>query len=202
MISCVSCGAALPEGAAFCSACGRSQTTQSNASRASILNPEAEQAMRAATQRAQGVVANLGVEKTLSIVGGALAAIGTLLPYISITSSAAQVNVPSLIHVGSVGAIVLVVALVLGATPFVLQPSFALDLVGFGLSAAAAGRLLSDWLTIAWAQGYVQSLVAGAGSGVASTTWLEAGSGLYCGLVGFALLCYVYARSLRTRLRV
>lgn len=176
---CAGCQAIVPSSAAFCPNCGRASNPNSTAP---LFNPEAERAVRAATQSAKVVVANLGPTKTLAIIGGILGVLGCTLPYYaSGFPSGFQMYglsvglTMSLLHWGSTGAIILILAIVLGAAPLLLVLSRSLALVGFGLSCAVLGEMLLG--------------LAGFSYGVA----VSYGVGFYCGLLGFGLLTYVYA---------
>lgn len=183
MSECASCKAAVPDDAAFCPFCG---ATRGNApAPASMLNPEAERALRAAAQSAQGVVANLGPDRTLGIVGGVLGVLGTILPYynsgISVPAFANSTDTSvSLLLMGTPGAVILILAIILSGAPIAVVPSRSLALAGFGLSAAILGELVFGFL------GFSQYGVI-----------FSYGIGFYCALIGFGLLCYVYLRRAR-----
>ncbi len=151
-------------------------------------------AMHQAAAQAQVVVRNLGPEKVASIVGGLLGLLGAVLPFYSIPNMGGGVldtgdadttaTVPalptlSLVNGGSLGVIVILLAIVLAAGPFINTTSRAMAVAGFGLSAAVLGMLLSDRLGFSFLG---QSVVP------------DFGIGWYLGLLGFALLAWVYGK--------
>jgi hypothetical protein len=196
MVTCSACGAQSTDGSAFCAACGapiaQASSTPGAAATSTtvaapptrVITPEAERAMRQAAAQAQGVVRNLGPEKTASIIGGALGILGAVLPFYSIPNVEGMldtVNVPtaSLVNQGSLGAVIIVLSLVLAAGPFFSAATRSIALTGFGLSAAVLGMLLSDRAGFSF---YGQGMVP------------DFGAGYYLALLGFAILAWVYGR--------
>jgi hypothetical protein len=195
-VTCAACGAQSSDGSAFCAACGAPITQSSSipgsvatstttaAPPTRVFTPEAERAVRQAAAQAQGVVRNLGPEKTASLIGGALGILGAILPFYSIPNVEGMldsVSVPtaSLVNQGPLGAIIIVLALVLAAGPFFSGATRSIALTGFGLSAAIIGMLLSDRAGFSF---YGQAVVP------------DFGAGYYLALVGFAILAWVYGR--------
>jgi hypothetical protein len=165
MSQCISCNTALPEGAAFCGSCGRPQQGNAVAARP-LINPEAQRAYVATAAAAQGLVSALGIEKTLCLLGGALAILGALLPafYISGLPAQAQQYMPTigtlnLLRVGAPGFAIILISLFLGLALFVFRPSRALAIAGVGLCAIVLTELLNYWL-----------IVSGASSAIATAT--------------------------------
>ena len=196
MVTCSACGAQSSDGSAFCAACGKPITPGSSIAGAAatsttvappptrVITPEAERAVRQAAAHAQGVVRNLGPEKTASLIGGVLGILGAVLPFYSIPNVEGMldtVSVPtaSLVNQGSLGAIIIVLSLVLAAGPFFSAATRSIALTGFGLSAAVIGMLLSDRAGFSF---YGQGMVP------------DFGAGYYLALVGFAILAWVYGR--------
>jgi len=175
---CASCATAVPSSAAFCPSCG----SRTGAPAGPLLNPEAERAIRAATDSAKAAVANLGLEKTLGIAGGLLGIVGvTALPFYSTPISLFGVDLGSVsfIHVGVSADLMLILAIILGVAPLLLNLSRAAALAGFGLGCAALGAMLLAFTGLPY------------GSSV------TLGTGYYCTVIGFALLTYVYGRGTR-----
>jgi hypothetical protein len=197
MISCSSCGGQSIEGSAFCAACGKpisqassipvSPTTSAEvpAQPTRMITPEAERAMRQAAAQAQGVVKNLGPEKTAAVAGGAFGILGAVLPFYSIPDVGGMLDTSgvstssSLVNQGPIGVIIILLALVLGGGPFFVATSRAISLTCFGLSAAVIGMLLSDRAGLSMMG---QSMVP------------DFGAGYYLALLGFAVLSWVYGR--------
>jgi hypothetical protein len=184
---CPSCGAQPAAGAAFCGLCGAALPPSGSQLPTSqrILTPQAEMAMRKAGERAHNVVQTLGPEKTLAIVGGALGLLGALLPFYRVdlpmfigAVDPAQIQRPStsLMHVSGIGAIVILASIGLGIGPLLTLPTRAVTLVGFACASTVLGMLLGI---------FFQNSLFG-------RTFAE---GFYCTILGFALLCYTYARS-------
>jgi hypothetical protein len=179
MITCSTCGAQSPDGSTFCAACGKSMAQPTR-----VITPEAEKAMRQAAAQAHVVVKNLGPEKVASIVGGVLGLLGAVLPFYSIPNvgdliDTSGVPTPNLVGQGPVGIIVILLALVLGALPFITAPSRMIGLAGFGLSAAVLGMLVSERAGFTF---FGQSMVP------------DFGIGYYAALFGFAILAWVYGQ--------
>lgn len=181
---CASCGAALPSGAAFCDMCGRPVLGNAAPARQRILTPQAGIAMRRARERGEHLMRTLGPEKITALVGGFFGLVGALAPFYRVDAQAfigpidlVRINMPtpSLAHAGALGAVVILAALLLGIAPLVTIPSRALNLAGFGLSAGVLGMVLGDFLR----------------SSMFGRTFAD---GFYFTFIGFALLCYVYAR--------
>jgi hypothetical protein len=201
MITCPSCGAQSSDGSTFCASCGKPisqassipETTTTSAATTSaatpsqptrVITPEAERAMRQAAAQAQGVVKNLGPEKTASIVGGALGLLGAVLPFYSFPNlgdmvDTSSVPTSSLLNQGPVGIVVILLALILGAEPFLTTSSRAISLTSFGLSAAVIGMLLGDHAGFSMLG---QSMVP------------DFGVGYYLAFLGFAILAWVYGQ--------
>jgi hypothetical protein len=196
MITCQSCGAQSSDGAATCSACGKplSQTSTMTATATAaptspqpsrVISPDAEKAMRHAADQARGVVTNLGPEKVTSIVGGVLGLLGALLPFYvipnvgQILDTASTPTSSSLVNQGSVGIVVMLLAVVLGAGPLLAARSRTLGLAGFGLASAVLGMVISDRAGLSF---FGQSMVP------------DFGIGWYSAFVGFAVLAWVYWR--------
>ena len=187
MITCATCGAQSTDGSTFCATCGKPfATAAAPAQPTRVITPEAEQAMRQAAAQAHGAVKNLGPEKTAAIVGGVLGVLGAVLPFYSIPDvggmmDAAGASVPtaSLVNGGPMGTIIILLAIVLGAGPFVGAGSKAMGLAGFGLAAAVIGMLISDRMGFSFLG---QSFAP------------DFGIGYYLGLIGFAILTWVYWR--------
>jgi hypothetical protein len=156
----------------------KAQTTQR------VLTPQAEVALRRASDHARDFATALGPEKIMALVGGFLGLLGAVLPFYRIDAQAfigpvdlVRINLPtpSLVHAGAIGAIVILVAIVLGVAPLITQRTRAVSLVGFGLAATMLGMVLGD---------FARSVMFGR----------TFGDGFYYTLVGFALLGYVYAQ--------
>lgn len=196
MVTCAACGAQSNDGSAFCGACGApisqassvpggaATSTVAAAPPTRVITPEAERAMRQAAAQAQGVVRSLGPEKTAGLIGGALGILGAVLPFYSIPNVEGMldtVSVPtaSLVNQGSLGAIIIVLALFLAAGPFFSTATRSIALTGFGLSAAVIGMLLSDRAGFSF---YGQGMVP------------DFGAGYYLTFLGFAILAWVYGR--------
>jgi len=196
MITCSSCGAQSSDGSAFCGACGTPTTQAASMPGAAttstavappptrVITPEAEKAMRQAAAQAQGVVRNLGPEKTASLIGGALGILGAVLPFYSIPDvggmlDTTSIPTASLVNQGSLGVIIILLAIVLAAGPFLSTAKRSMALTGFGLSSAVLGMLLSDRIGFSFfGQGVVPDF----------------GAGYYLALLGFAILAWVYGR--------
>lgn len=205
MIACVSCSAPLPDGAAFCSSCGRTQSAQAPTARAALFDPAARRAATIATQSAQGFIAEIGVDRALCILGGLLGIVGALLPYVSLALPTGTLPMSlggglTLLGLGVPGVLVLLIAIVLGAGSVVLRPSRAFAFAGVGLTTIVLSKLFGDWFTIAFAQALVQAISAMAantsrfGSGLPEGVHFGAGGGFYCLFIGFAVLFYAYVR--------
>jgi len=187
VMSCPSCGARPAPGAAFCGSCGAALAPTAGSQTPTgqrILTPQAEMAMRKAGERAHNVVQTLGPEKLLAIVGGVFGLLGALLPFYHVNLpmfigavDPAQMQQPSssLVHVGRIGAIVICASIALGVGPLITLPTRAVSLVGFGCASLVLGMLLGI---------FFQNALFG-------RTFAE---GFYCAILGFALLCYAYAR--------
>ena len=175
---CASCATPIPSGAAFCPSCGNPTGTPTGP----LLNPEAERAIRAATDSAKAAVANLGLEKALSIVGGLLGVVGiAALPFYSVPMSILGLDAgpATFIHVGITADLILTLAIALGAAPLILNLSRSLALAGFGLSCATLGATVLGFV------------------GIPNGSFISYGSGYYCTILGFGLLAYVYGRRVR-----
>lgn len=139
--------------------------------------------MRQAAAHAQNVAKNLGPEKIASLVGGALGVLGAILPFYAIPSDSmlglANAPSPSLVSEGGIGFIVVVLAIALGAAPFVTVPTRLISLIGFGLAAGVIGMLLSDRFGFSL---FGQSIS------------IDFGVGYYFGLLGFLILAYGHGR--------
>jgi hypothetical protein len=150
-----------------------------------MINPEAERAVRAATESAKAAVSSLGKEKMLGLAGGLLGLLGSVLPYYtagySIPGFSAETST-SLFHIGTQGVAVLILAIVLGLAPMTLIFSRLAALIGFGLSAGVLGEIVLGYMAIpSYGFGFY-------------------GIGFYCALIGFAILAYVYGRRVLTPL--
>jgi hypothetical protein len=178
VIQCKSCGASLPDGTAFCGTCGKSV-----APAGSGASSDATAAMRQAASRAQSVAAQLGPEKVASIAGGALGLIGTFLPFYTIPSDAllgnTDVGSTSLFSEGGIGICFVVLAIALGAAPFVMAPTRLISLIGFGLAAAALGTLIEKLFGF---------------SILGQSVPIGFGIGYYVAFLGFAILAYGHGR--------
>jgi hypothetical protein len=213
---CIACKIELPEGAPFCSACGKSQVhhqpaTGSDPPLQRTASEAAESARRAAvgaTNRTKSLVAELGVEKTLCAVGGALSTLGAILPYVSFSISSGQLSTSlqiSLLQSGVPGWLVLLAGITLGGVPFILRLSSSISLAGVSLCTIVLAKLFGDWFALGMAQSIVQSLMqtvssqipsylsGGAQGGVA----FNGAAGFICLFVGFAILLFAYVRSAR-----
>jgi hypothetical protein len=177
----------LPDGAAFCSGCGR---TQIPATRGSPIEPSARRS-------AQSRIAEIGVDRAICIVGGLLGLIGTVLPYF-ITSIPARYPAsasPTLVSYGAPGLIVLLIAVVLGAGSIVFRPSRALSFAGIALSTLVLSKLLNDWFAVGYLQAATQSMASLAqSSDVTASQDFGVGAGAYCLLLGFVALFVAYVR--------
>ncbi len=125
-----------------------------------------------------------GPEKILVVVGSVMGLLGAFLPFYRMEVQAfigpvdwARVNqpAPNLIHAGAIGAIVILATITLGAIPFLALPTRTANLAGFGLATLVLGMVLNDFLR----------------NSMFGRTF---GAGFYSTLIGFAFLCYVYAR--------
>ena len=150
------------------------------------ISPDAEKAMRHAADQARGVVSNLGPEKTASIAGGLLGLLGAVLPFYVIPNvgdilgnGGGTSTSSSLVSQGSIGIAVMLLAVVLGVGPLFTARSRMIGLAGFGLASAVLGMLISDRAGLSF---FGQSMVP------------DFGIGWYSGLVGFAVLAWVYWR--------
>ena len=127
---------------------------------------------------------NLDPEKAASLAGGALGLLGALLPFYAIPNIEgllATVTVPtaSLVDQGPLGDIMIILSVSLAAGTFFSTATRSVAITGFGLSAAVIGMLLSDRAGFAF---YGQAMVP------------DFGAGYYLGLLGFAILAWVYGR--------
>ncbi len=156
----------------------RAQTAQK------ILTPEADMAVRRASEGAQRIARALGPEKIMALVGGLFGLVGALLPFYRVDAAIfigpvdwARVNLPtpSLAHAGPIGTLIILASIGLGVAPLITLPTRAVNLAGFGLAAIILGMVLGDFLRSAM---FGRTFAAG----------------FYYTLIGFALLCYVYAR--------
>lgn len=189
MATCPSCGAQSSDDSSFCSVCGKPMSQASAPSAPApaptrVITPEAEMKMRQAAARAQGAVMQLGPEKGACVIGALFGILGAILPFYSIPDVSGMMDtsgVPtlSLVNGGSVGIIVILLAVALGALPLLVVPSRAMSITGFGLAAAVLGMLISD------RAGYTFM-----GQSVAP----DFGVGYYLALLGFAALAWVYGR--------
>ncbi len=182
--SCPSCSAVIPSGAAFCEMCGASLASGKTQSAQRILTPEAGIVLRRAGGHAQHIAKTLGPEKIMALAGGFLGLLGAFLPFYRVDAQVfigaidlARINLPtpSLAHAGGLGAIVILAAVALAVAPFITLPTRAVSLVGFGLAATVFGMVLGDFLR----------------SSMFGRTFA---AGFDYTLIGFALLCCVYAR--------
>ena len=199
MAACISCNTALPEGAAFCSACGSTQTT---AVRGPLIDPAARRAATIASASARGFIAEIGVDRALCILGGILGALGAVLPYFTYAFPTGSLPTPigggvPLIALGIPGVLVLLLALFLAGSSVLLRPSRALALAGVGLSAIVLAKLFGDWFTFALFQAAIQAASSLSPAYARSFTdglHAGAGAGFFCLFLGFALLFYTSDR--------
>ena len=214
MSECISCHTALPEGAAFCASCGRSQAGSAAVAKP-LINPEAQRAYAATAQAAHGLVSTLGIEKTLCLIGGALAVIGSLVPafYLSNLPPTAQPYMPAigtlnLLRLGAPGVVIILLSIFLGLGLFVFRPSRALAIAGVGLCAIVLTELLNYWLLISGVSNAMATVTALAQQAAAmannpnfnaanpfAMVGFGPGAGFYLLLVGYGLLFYAYART-------
>jgi hypothetical protein len=140
--------------------------------------------MRRASERVEHIARTLGPEKIIALTGGFFGLVGALLPFYRVDAQAfigpvdlVRINfpTPSLAHAGALGALVILAAIALGIAPLITLPTRAANLAGFGVAAAVLGMVLGDFLR----------------SSMFGRTFAD---GFYFTLIGFALLCYAYAR--------
>ena len=180
MASCVACDAQLPDGAAFCSGCGSSQIPAPRGS----------------------LIAVIGVDRAICVVGGLLGVVGTLLPYVTITIRPPPVSsfvALTLVSLGAPGIVVLLIAIVLGGGSVVFRSSRAFSFIGIGLSTLVLSKVLSDWFATVTSEASVQAMIRLMPSEQyntvsTSTDYVVYGAGAYCLLIGFAALFVAYAR--------
>lgn len=201
--TCIQCDATLAADAAFCPSCGRAVA---GAGTAPAFDPEVRRAVANATQRARGIVSVLGVTNTAAAAGGLFAVLGAFLPYISasvpsVPQMATYTGNMSLIHFGVAGTLVLLGAIALGGIPLILPLSRWHAIAGVGVCAIVLSKLIGDWIMFGMIQNLVSTASAaatainpGVGNPGLAGAGFGAGAGLYCLVLGFALLFYSYAR--------
>ena len=144
--------------------------------------PDAGQAMRQASAQAQTVVRTLGPEKVTGLVGGLLGVLGAVLPYYAIPSDSilgeATGVSSSLASEGIIGLLIIALAILLAAAPFMAMRSRMMSLVGFGLAVFVIGMLIGNRAI----------------SFMGQTIPVDLGAGYYLGILGFAILAFVHGR--------
>ena len=177
MKNCVSCGVSIADGASFCASCGTSTTATAPAGGAAT-----SVAVRQAAAQAQSAVMSLGQEKITALAGGMLGALGVFLPYYAIPPDSMLGEVtglsPSLMGQGGIGLLILALAIVLGAVPFLIAQNRLANAVGFALATFVIGVIIGGRSLGFFGQ---QAPV-------------DFGAGFYLGLLGFAVLAYGYGR--------
>ena len=176
MTNCSSCGASMADGASFCASCGTSVSGAAAAGGAAT-----SVAVRQAAAQAQSAVMNLGQEKIIALVGGLLGVLGAFLPFYAIPTDsmlgATDIN-PSLMGQGGIGLLVLALAIVLGALPFVIAQNRLVTAIGFALATFVIGVIIGGRALAFFGQ----------------QVPVDFGAGFYLGLLGFAVLAYGYGR--------
>ncbi len=133
------------------------------------------------TERAlRQFVESHGRDPVVALVGGAVAAIGTLLPFASSSGMFGGTSSISLIQAGFYGFLLLLLPIALAVLPIVRKSSRRETLIAYGVSCALLGVFLALWLA---ASGLASVLGAGIGG---------FGAGFYFSLIGYACTTFGY----------
>jgi hypothetical protein len=171
MTSCPKCGAQVASEAALCNGCGAPLSPSSAATPVSSMLSFIHSVSTAGQP-----------QQRLVLVGGALAVIGSFLPFyvINLPQGLGSAGSFSFMNTGFPGGLALLVACVLSLIGILPAPSRVLNLLGLGLATLVLGMLLYAYT----ASGFEPAAAAAA--------LLGRGIGFYMLGVGYVVLEYVY----------